>query len=220
MTAAGPRHPVDQGFTLLELLVAITLLGLLMAALFGSLRLGARVWETGEARLDASARVQIVQDFLRQRLAEALPLEAVVRAEDAPPEPLFAGGIEAVRFANVLPEHLGAGLYLMELALAEDADGEGRRNLVLRWQPLDLGAPSAVGSAEPQERVLLDGVEGLELAYFGSIEPRLAPEWWPQWEGQDVLPGLVRVQVRFAAEDPRSWPELDVHPMVDLALQF
>ncbi len=72
MTAArGPRHPVDQGFTLLELLVAITLLGLLMAALFGGLRLGARVWETGETRLDASARVQIVQDFLRQRLAEA-----------------------------------------------------------------------------------------------------------------------------------------------------
>ena len=92
MTGARPRHPVDQGFTLLELLVAITLLGLLMAALFGGLRLGARVWETGETRLDASARVQIVQDFLRQRLAEALPLEAVVRAEDAPRSPCSRAG--------------------------------------------------------------------------------------------------------------------------------
>jgi prepilin-type N-terminal cleavage/methylation domain-containing protein len=35
----------DAGLTLLELLVAITLLGLLMAALFGGLRLGARAWE-------------------------------------------------------------------------------------------------------------------------------------------------------------------------------
>jgi general secretion pathway protein J len=220
MSDGQARRALDQGFTLLELLVAITLLGLLMAALFGALRLGARVWETGEARLDASARVQLVQDFLRQRLAEALPLEAVVRSEDAVPEPVFEGGIDAVRFANVLPEHLGAGLYLMELALAEDGDGEGGRNLVLRWQPLDLGAPGAAPTAEPQERVLLDRIEALELAYFGSLEPRLPPEWWPQWQGRDVLPGLVRVQIRFAAEDPRSWPELDVHPMIDLPLQF
>lgn len=220
MTAIRPRAPAEQGFTLLELLVAITLLGLLMAALFGGLRLGARVWETGETRLDASARVQVVQDFLRQRLAEALPLGAAVLAEGAPPEPLFAGGLEAVRFASVLPDHLGAGLYLMELALAESEGGEGGRNLVLRWQPLDLGAPGALAAAEPQERILLEGIDALEIAYFGSLDPSLPPDWWPQWQGQDVLPGLIRVQVRFAAADPRSWPELDVHPMVDLALQF
>ena len=52
------RHELraaERGFTLLELLVAITLLGLLMAALFGGLRLGTRVWETADARLDSSA---------------------------------------------------------------------------------------------------------------------------------------------------------------------
>ena len=44
-----------HGFTLLELLAAIMLLGLLMAVLFGGLRLGARVWETADARLDPSS---------------------------------------------------------------------------------------------------------------------------------------------------------------------
>jgi general secretion pathway protein J len=220
MTPSRARCAREQGFTLLELLVAITLLGMLMAALFGGLRLGARVWETGEARLDASAQVQIVQDFLRQRLAESLPLEAAP-AEDGSSEPLFQGGIEALRFANVLPDYLGAGLYLMELALADAPEGKAGRNLVLRWRPLDLSATSSEDAAtEPEERVLLEGIEGLELAYFGSPDPRLAPEWWPEWRGQSAFPGLVRVQVRFAADDPRSWPELIVHPMVDLALQF
>ena len=85
-----------QGFTLLELLVAITLLGLLMAALLGGLRLGARVWETGEDRLDASARIQVVQDFLRQRLAEARGSEASASPaiETDPVVPRPAGSAE------------------------------------------------------------------------------------------------------------------------------
>ena len=214
----APRAAV-AGFTLLELLVAITLLGMLMAALFGGLRLGARVWETGEARLDASSRVQIVQDFLRQRIAETLPLATVLQDENGSSEPLFRGAVDALRFATILPEHLGAGLYLMELAIADAADGRGH-NLVLRWRPLDLSGALPEATAEPEERILLEGIETLDLAYFGSLDLSLPPEWWPQWRAQNAFPGLVRVEVRFAPADPRNWPELIVHPTVDLALQF
>ena len=45
-----PRtEPEAAGFTLVEILVAITLLGLLMAALFGGVQLGVRAWESSEA---------------------------------------------------------------------------------------------------------------------------------------------------------------------------
>ena len=150
---------------------------------------------TGEARLDASARVQIVQDFLRQRLAEALPLEAVLWPRTRLRSPCSRAGSKRVRFANILPEHLGAGLYLMELALAEVPRRRGGGNLVLRWQPLDLRRRAP--SARPSRRSApARGVDALELAYFGSFDPRLPPDWWPQWQGQEALPGLVRVQVR------------------------
>jgi general secretion pathway protein J len=213
MSTAGER-----GFTLLELLVAITLLGLLMAALLGGLRLGARVWETGEARLDASARIQVVQDFLRQRLAEAQPFEVAMVVEGGRPQFSFHGATDEVRFAGPLPEQLGAGIYLMQLTLAKGgADGQ-RRDLVLRWQPLDLEGDSTAPPPEPEERVLLEGVEGLELAYFGALDPREPPAWWPEWPPeQDAFPGLIRIQVRFADDDLRRWPELIVHPMVDRA---
>jgi general secretion pathway protein J len=218
--SAGCRRPAEQGFTLLELLVAITLLGLLMAALFGGLRLGARVWETGEARLDASARVQVVQDFLRQRLAAAVPFEVVMLAEDGRPELAFRGTGDELRFAGVLPDHLGAGLYLMQLTVAAGGDDGERRDLVLRWQPLDLEGDSPEAPPEPEERVLLAGIETLELAYFGTQDRREAPDWWPEWTQQDVLPGLVRVVLRFPPDDLRHWPELIVQPMVDRAPLF
>jgi general secretion pathway protein J len=220
--SAGPsRCGGPQGFTLLELLVAITLLGLLMAALLGGLRLGARVWETGEDRLQASARVQVVQDFLRQRITEALPYEVSMLAEGGQPEFAFRGAADEVRFAGALPEQLGAGVYLMQLTLAEGGEDGRRRDLVLRWQPLDPEGESPEDPPEPEERILLEGVDGLELAYFGTYVQREAPAWWPDWPSeQDAFPGLVRIQVVFAEDDLRRWPELVIHPTVDRTALF
>lgn len=220
---SGRRDPrtAEYGFTLLELLVAITLLGLLMAVLLGGLRLGARVWETADARLDASVRTRVVQDFIRQRLAETLPLEAVPPelAEVGVSEPLFVGTIEAVRFASLLPENLGAGIYLMELALAESGHAEGSRSLVLRWRPFEPDRRTAE-QVEPEERVLIEDIEALELSYFGTIDPEQRSDWWQAWEGRPELPRLIRIQVRFADHDERRWPELVVRPMVDRTLAF
>ena len=211
----------EHGFTLLELLVAITLLGLLMTALFGGLRLGARVWETADTRLDASARLQIVQDFIRQRLTETLPLETVPLelAEVGVPKPLFLGTAEAVRFASLLPENLGAGVYLMELALAESNHAEGSRNLLLRWRPFEPDDQTAE-EVEQEQRVLIEDIEALELSYFGTVDPEQPPDWWQAWEGRPELPRLIRLQVRFADNDERRWPELIVRPMVDRAIAF
>jgi general secretion pathway protein J len=203
-----------RGFTLLELLVAMTLLGVLMAALFGALRLGARVWEAGEARLDASARIQVVQGFLRQQLAATVPLIESTGDPRTFGALLFAGTGEGLRFVSLLPEHLGAGASLMELAL-RPAPGRGPGDLVLRLRPLD---PSDASAGEPasEERVLLAAVERLELAYFGAGQPGAAPIWWQEWQGQRALPALVRLRLAFPPGDGRRWPELIVRPMVDL----
>ena len=217
MSLRRDRRARERGFTLLELLVAITLLGLLMAALFGGLRLGARVWETGESRLDAAARIHIVQDLLRQRLAQALPLEAVLE-EGEGYEPAFLGQVDGVRFATLLPDHLGGELVLMELVLAE-AGPEGTADLVLRLRRLEPDA-GIEGDVPPEERVLLERVESLELAYFGPFRQDEPPEWWEAWEGRAELPQLLLLQLRFAEDDPRRWPGLIVQPMIDQALTF
>jgi general secretion pathway protein J len=221
MSARGDLRAPEAGFTLLELLVAITLLGLLMAALFGGLRLGARVWERADVRLDASMRTQVVQDFVRQRLTEMLPLETTPPelADAAVSEPAFVGTTAAVRFASSVPENLGAGIHLMELTLAESGDVEGAADLVLRWRPLELDGQTAVEVA-PEQRVLIENVEALELSYFGAVDPAQPPGWWQTWDGEAALPRLIRLRLSFPENDARTWPELIVQPMVDLALPF
>jgi general secretion pathway protein J len=213
------RHARQHGFTLLELLVAITLLGVLMAALFGALRLGARVWETGAARLDATARVQVVQDFLRQQLGQTVPLTEITDDPGASGVLLFAGASDGLRFVSLLPEHLGAGASLMELALRQPARAGEPGDLVLRMRPLDPSSDGPV-PAEIEERVLIERIASLEVAYFGAGRADAAPVWWQEWQDQRSLPALVRMRVGFPQGDGRRWPELIVGLMVDLPLPY
>jgi general secretion pathway protein J len=203
----------DAGLTLLELLVAITLLGLLMAALFGGLRLGARAWELSEERLDQSTRLHVVHDFLRDRLIQAYPLVADDRVGDA--RLTFEGTADRLRFVTQMPEHLGAGF--AEFALALD-DGLDAKDLVVQWRRFDWPAAGPGPEEDAQLKVLLERVESLQISYFGVPDPRLAPAWHDEWQDAQAIPELVRIQVRFAPEDRRHWPDLVVHPMVDAAI--
>ena len=58
----------QRGFTLLELLIAMTLLGLIVTMAFSGLRLGTRAWEAADAR---DHDVYLVQQMLRTRLGAA-----------------------------------------------------------------------------------------------------------------------------------------------------
>jgi general secretion pathway protein J len=211
MSGSLRRRSSSAGFTLLELLIAITLLGLLTAAMFGGLRFGARAWERSEERLDDSARLHVVQNFLRDRLAQAYPLSA--DDETGPLRLAFEGDGDTLRFVTLMPEHLGTGFAEFVLAVT---DQSGERDLIVRWRRFDYPAGTS-GSIEeePQIKILLDRIEALEFAYYGALGRGERPTWQEQWLGAQALPGLVRVRVIFPQEDHRHWPDLIVRPMTD-----
>ncbi|MGH6899269.1 MAG: prepilin-type N-terminal cleavage/methylation domain-containing protein [Geminicoccaceae bacterium] len=199
----------SAGFTLLELLIAITLLGLLMAALFGGLRLGARAWERSEQRLDQSTRLQVVQNFVRERLAQAYPLST--EDETGRLRLAFEGDGDSLRFVTLMPAYLGTGFAELVLAIDDRSDA---KDLVVRWRPFEL-PPQLDDEDEPQIKVLLDDIEALEIAYFGALDRGAPALWHEQWQGVMALPELVRLRVVFAEDDRRYWPDLIVRPVTD-----
>ena len=112
------RHGQSQrthGFTLLELIVVLTILSLIMTAAFGSVRLGSRSFEAGVMRANETEQIRTSADFLRRQFAQLVP---IVHDIDADAEISFSGDREQMRFIAPAPgSDRHAGLYVYTLTL-------------------------------------------------------------------------------------------------------
>ena len=197
MTAASPfplaAEPpgCSAGFTLLELLVALALAALLMAAVPAAMRLGARSLSQAEALTnDAADRAALA--FVADRLAETMALYE--RGADGRLKVAFTGNADRISFvtpATMEPrDDPPAGLFLMQLVIDDQ-----RSRLLLRWQPFRPGLIKASGVTW-QERDLLVDVVGLSLRYFGAPAPRAPAAWSDAWSSADTIPELIELQIR------------------------
>lgn len=191
-----------RGFTLLEVLIAMTLMSIMMVLLFGSLRIGATAWDSGEKRLDRSSQLLVVQSFLRRHLAAAIPW----RVGD--PERLgaqFLGNRNGFDYVGFLPAQIKPGLYRFHLFV----DGRGeRRSLKLGVTSLDES-----GDAQPIEDLeILRDIEDVKFAYLLRISPGAEPVWVEEWT-EDMIPAVVSIRVRPLGEEP--WPAILVAPRLD-----
>lgn len=201
----------EHGFTLLELLVSLTLMALVAVVLSGGLRFGASVWRAGDAQADRLSEMQAIQGFVRRHLGRAEPLRK--SASFSRREIIFSGASDAVRFIAILPAHLGIpGFHQLEIR--EERGGGGRR-LMLDMRLFQPGRDGDAFTGEPRERILLDGIATAEFAYFGTTERNVPPSWRSQWPDADRLPSLVRLRVRFPDGDRRVWPELVVPTRIE-----
>ncbi|MBB5693060.1 prepilin-type N-terminal cleavage/methylation domain-containing protein [Muricoccus pecuniae] len=185
------------GMTLVETLVGLVVLGLVAALGLSALGI---VGRAGAAVVADHSAVAAAQDLLRLRLLGAMPL--VGPGPAGRPAVLFEGGAERLAFVTELPARFGlGGPALVELR----RDEEGVR---LFWRGL-----GEVGSGEGAAgRLLLGGVAGLRLRYFGA--PRASEEaaWREVWSDAARLPLAVEIGLAFPAEDARRWPPLVVAP--------
>jgi general secretion pathway protein J len=59
----------DKGSTLIELLISITIVGVILVIIMGAFRIGIRAWEKGEQDVESFQRQQIVLSILKRQLS-------------------------------------------------------------------------------------------------------------------------------------------------------
>jgi general secretion pathway protein J len=204
------RQTDVRGFTMIELMIALVLLALMSAVLFGSLNLAGRSTDAGTAKAEASSGMRLASDYLRTQLSAQHP-QRMRKLQDFPL--LFGGDGESLRYAAPLPGRVGlGGVWYYRLKVATVA-GRDKPSLILERMIPDVNSQDRPDFADAEHSVLADDIKELKIAYYGvgndgGLDE--APTWRDQWDDAQLLPQLIRLDVTPLKGPP--WPTLVIAP--------
>jgi len=175
----------ERGFTLVELLIGLAIVGALLAIAFGGLRVAIASWRQGEDRAEAHQHVRSVALTLGRSIAAAYPYRA---SRGLAPEPvvLFAGTEQRVEFVTQAPPFPAAAPIAFTAVVFAFDDG-GEPGLVIRQRALPNREPFAEATVVYRDPT----VTALRLAYLDESG------WQDAWDGAEAkaTPRAVRVTV-------------------------
>jgi prepilin-type N-terminal cleavage/methylation domain-containing protein len=174
----------QRGFTFLEVIIALGILGALVAIAFGGMRVGLAAWQQGEARAEVHQHARGIAHTLARVIAAAYPYSA--SAGQAPgPELLFRGEESHVELVTAAPPAASPVPVAFAAVVIELGTGE-QPGLVIRQHALPNRNPfedAAVVLRDPT-------ITGLGVAYLDDTGT-----WRDAWnaEQEKTLPRALRV---------------------------
>jgi prepilin-type N-terminal cleavage/methylation domain-containing protein len=202
----------EMGFTLLELLIAITLFSLLAVVIVVSLRVGLSAMNKVDDRLMNNRRVAGVERILEQQIAGLMPVTADCQnAGDGPPARIafFQGEPQSMRLTSSYSLQEGSrGLpMILEYLVIPGENDQGVRLVVnehLYSGPRSAGQFCVPSGPTPRFLPIQTGPASFvladKLAYcrFSFRELRPMPEaarWVPLWTQPRLLPNAIRMEM-------------------------
>ncbi|MGR9051498.1 MAG: prepilin-type N-terminal cleavage/methylation domain-containing protein [Gammaproteobacteria bacterium] len=182
----------QNGFTLLELLLALAVGVMLMAALTEIVMTMKQGWQRVQTDENRFSRETSAAALLNRLLTSALPPNKARSVR-------FDGTATSLAFAT-LPAASAQGLGAMESSLVSTRQDDGLFSLDLlmaaKRTPLTTLLP------EPEKRTLLTDIENIQFTYFARTLPPFRP--LTEWHNRDRLPDLIKLKISFA--EPRRAP--------------
>ncbi len=209
----------QAGFTLLELLISLTITAVIVTIVFGGLRVGVRAWEKGERDIEFQDRYRNVLNLLRRQI-----ISVYIPPENTKPETeqtlfYFAGERNSLSFVShrsLFPPNAparmagNAGMVYVQYRISEEAGG--KRLAVYEKRPdfapeSRLPEPAAAGDDDFYE--LIDGAGDIQFEYLKveNVDTETGvPEWFWQssWNSDEEksYPRAVRISFQAEAASP------------------
>jgi len=194
----------ELGFTLIELILALAIVGTLLAVTFAGLRVGLGAWRRGEERAEAQQHVRSLFGVVGRTVAGAYPYQAA-GADSTQPVILFQGESDRIALVTTVapfPLPIPAAFAAVTLAM----EGDETLGLAVRQKILPNDDPF-----EALRPLLLD--TAVTAARFRFL--RAGGVWEDRWDAatEQGLPRAVEISLttRFNGRSVE-------HPPVTIAI--
>jgi general secretion pathway protein J len=173
-----------HGFTLVELIIALAIVGALLVVAFGGLRVAVGARRRGDERAESQQHFRSLTLTLTRAVSASYPYVAA-QQEGETPTILFKGEgrrLEFVTQTSPFPTSTPVAFTAVVIELTSSGD---HSKLVIRQRVLPNRGPFKDSPAVLED----DTIKALELSYLGN--GGWQSEWDPQGEG--ALPRAIRI---------------------------
>ena len=210
LNKSAPRQVT--GFTLVELLLAITLMSILLGLTYSGLRAATRASQRGELLLAAGGELRASHQFIRRQLNQMLPLSFAETDNMQPLRIVFQGDANHIQYVAPMPGYLGSGG--PQVQLIEVVRGDNGESVVQFSHALLQGyTEDRLHDRDPV--ILLEGVSSAGFEFLGKNEDGELTGWTTIWDMEEMLPVAVRLDLEFSEGLNLRWPDLAAGVRVD-----
>jgi general secretion pathway protein J len=173
----------ESGFTLLELMISIAIVGIMVFILMAVLRLGFRSVEAGEKKIESLGRLKASLNLIDAQIQSEIPLTF---DEDGEKKYYFKGQSASLEFSTNFSIWDGETGYVVVSYKVIDGD-QGKRTL--------LASENGVGREDRKEIKLLEFFDEMSFEYYYQDPTEAEGQWINEWTEAGFLPKKVRLHL-------------------------
>jgi len=189
------------GFTLIEMMMAITIFSIIMAAIYSTFTLIVHAKQVGERAAAESQRARIAIHNIEDSLISVQSFQASMKYYSFVAQ---SGDTPILSYAAKVPLDFPRnsrfnGLNLRRLTFTLEGGGDAGRKLVLRQNPILMDMD---GDENTHPLVLAYNVEKFNVECWDKQQS----EWVDEWDNTNSIPGLVRLTLRLGGKTDTGTP--------------
>ena len=196
----------EAGFTLMEMLIAVTLVAMMAVSLWAVFRLSLRSWSRGTEFIDVNQRHRSILDLVRKQLASTLGLYAQADPQPGLPPTLYFSGTENnLHFVslNSMRFQESPGLTLVIYEVAQDTNG-GFSLVEKEARYLGQITDQETAASQSKPTPIFDNLSSCIFKYFDAGDYETSSEWVGEWNGEQLGRLPKAVSISMISRDPKG----------------